>query len=239
MPRRRRNRNKNKTQVMGFTTIPFPRPLKTSLEMTHTFRYICTGGLAANTNTVLCKDDDLIQILAVPTVSSTTVASAVYKQLISSYRIKRVQVWVAGLAGFFDTITLRATTDADGIGAHTEEHCAVSVGVDKPAYIDWRPKPNSDLAMWFDEVSPNENLITLVSNALVQGEVMADITLDFVWGAGYSATAINATGFATSAAAIAVGTMTFLPLNSTTATTQALAFMPVGMPVSTTLRPNT
>lgn len=213
-----------------------PRAFIPRIKQRLTLGFVCTapGGSLAVTS------DDLQNLYAVPTVSSATVATATYKQLVTGYRLHRVSVWGSGVSGAFNNISLKWSEDTDSLGSLVGTTVTgTSFGVETPAYVSAVPPPNTAQYMWWDGSSPDEAVFTI----LVQGDTGADlfieIDIELVFTVGVLTQAIVTTGFATSLNAIAVGNMVALPLNSTSGTTIATCAMPRGIPSSVLLSPAT
>lgn len=226
-------------KIVKSNGIPMPRNFTPRIRQRLTLGYMVANPASGS---ISVSSDDFQNLFAIPTFNSTTVSAALYKQAVASYRLHRVSVWGSGAAGVFNTISIKWGPDSDSIGSITATSVSsTSYGVETPAYLSVVPPPSTSQAMWWDADSPDEKVFTVFcqDGGVGTQDLFIEVDVELVFTVGIVTQAIAVTGFATSAAAIAVGNITAFPLNSTTGTTVATCAMPRGIPSTVTLTPNT
>jgi len=173
---------------------------------------------------------DILQFLVVACGSSSTVSTASYKRCIRSFRIRSIEVFVAGSTTSnvqqFNTFYLEAANDVAGVGDPLERHIAVGYGADEPGHLFVQPKENSQLGMWHDNSDAGDEVFEYNANEI--STVMFFIDLEYTLATNGLAPASAVFGFTTTASASVAGTLMFAPLNSVSVTGTTGCIYPEG-----------
>jgi hypothetical protein len=152
-------------------TLPHPPQIKPSIEvMGKRFRFQLPTTTA---NQVAVTVKNLLQLLVFTTGAANS------NRLLSSVRLRRVEVWSIPTNSNTGNVFIR--TAVQGLGQGPENlQSDVAVGVE-PAYVSWRPAAQSNSALW-QSTGINEAQALFEVSALAGAGIQTflDLTMDFI-----------------------------------------------------------
>jgi hypothetical protein len=229
MPKRsNKSKNQRKTPKVQSIRDVLPAYNPTISLNNYRLRYQCT---APSGGSVAVKVSDLVNLIVVPTVASTTIATAAYKQQICSVRLRKVQAVMPGVDGAMHTLSIRTSAGGSAPGGSQAAWKSASVLSSSDfAVVTLKPTPGTSLSWWMDALSDEDTLFVVQESGQIP--VFIDIWVDIRLNMGFTTGAMTAFGsLTTSGSTPNVGQMMMRPLNASQAvsTTATLAlFMGFG-----------
>lgn len=135
----RSKRNPSKRAIANIVPRPLcPPQIAVTPQIHKVFRF--TGSLAGNT-TYNVLYSDILQYICV--ALDTTHVSNIFE----ACKLSRVEAWAAG-GGGGNSFAIEFPVNNTALGAPSKRFVGSSLSTAQPIYIDARPAPNSEQAMW-------------------------------------------------------------------------------------------